>query len=82
MHEDLTRDRALEVFLAAIYASPEVRSSFLADPVGEALRAGVAEADATALARVDRVGLDLLAESMARKRRHRDQHRGDYPLGH
>ena len=59
----------LEAFLARIYVDPEARARFLADRVGEASRAGL---DANAVAQldgIDRVGLELAAASLERKRR-------------
>lgn len=78
----MTDGQVLEAFLAAIYVDSEARARFIADPFGEARRAGVSEADAQALVDVDRVGLELVVASLARKRHHRAQHRRGYPLGH
>ena len=58
----------LERFLARVYVDDEARRRFLADPVEEAMRAGVAPADAARLATVDREGIELAASSFARKR--------------
>jgi hypothetical protein len=61
-----------EAFLAGIYVDEDKRTAFLADPWGEALRAGLTADEAEALAAIDRVGLELFAESLQRKReRHR-----------
>jgi hypothetical protein len=62
---------AFEAFLARIYTDDGARARFLADPRGEAMRAGLRGAEVDALERVDRVGLELAAESFARKRRTR-----------
>jgi hypothetical protein len=59
---------AFEAFLARIYAEADARARFLADPRGEALRAGLTAAEADSLARIDREGLALAAASFARKR--------------
>lgn len=57
-----------EAFLARLYTDAELRARFLADPVGEAKRAGLDDATAERLAAIDRVGLELAAESFAAKR--------------
>ena len=59
---------ALEAFLALLYTDADTRAAFAADPRGEALRAGLDPADADALAAIDLAGLELAAESFARKR--------------
>jgi hypothetical protein len=58
-----------ETFLARIYVDAEARTRFLADPRGEAMRAGLAEQEVTALEKIDRVGLELAAQSLQHKRR-------------
>jgi hypothetical protein len=61
-----------EAFLAGIYVDEDKRTAFLADPRGEALKAGLTADEAEALAAIDRVGLELFAQSLERKReRHR-----------
>ena len=62
-----------EAFLARLYVDATLRARFLADPVGEALRAGLDQATADGLASIDRVGLELAAESLARKRERKRQ---------
>jgi hypothetical protein len=57
-----------EAFLARLYVDAEFRARFLAEPVGEAMRAGCDRATAERLAAIDREGLELAAESFARKR--------------
>jgi hypothetical protein len=59
---------ALETLLARLYSDAAFRARFLADPLGVSKQAGLAEAEALALARIDRVGLELAAESYKRKR--------------
>ena len=59
---------AFEAFLARIYVDGPTRERFLADPTGEALRAGLSRGEAEALARVDRAGLLMAADSFAAKR--------------
>jgi hypothetical protein len=58
----------LEHLLARVYVDAETRRRFLADPVEEALRAGIAPSDAVRLAAVDREGIELAAANFARKR--------------
>ena len=65
-----------EAFLARIYVDPEVQARFLADPHGEAQKAGLTEEECEALANIDRVGLELAAKSFARKRTMRELHPG------
>lgn len=57
-----------EAFLARLYTDAELRARFLADPAGEARRAGLDEASARRLAAIDRAGLELAAASFAAKR--------------
>ncbi|MGH9838100.1 MAG: hypothetical protein ACREEM_04875, partial [Blastocatellia bacterium] len=57
-----------EAFLAKIYVDAKARDRFLADPRGEASRAGLAEAEIAALEKIDHVGLELAASSLQRKR--------------
>ena len=66
-----------ESFLARIYVDGDARARFLADPRGEACRAGLTVAEEEALARIDRTGLTLAARSFERKRaRHLTQRHG------
>lgn len=58
-----------EAFLARLYVDAKLRGRFLADPAGEARRAGFDDATAERLARIDRTGLELAAESFAAKRK-------------
>lgn len=58
----------LEAFLARLYTDEAARAAFAADRRGEALRAGLDPADVDALAAIDTVGLELAADSFARKR--------------
>jgi hypothetical protein len=58
----------LEVFLAKLYADDQARSRFLADPRREVLSAGLTAGDCAALENIDLVGLELAADSFARKR--------------
>jgi hypothetical protein len=59
-----------EAFLAKIYVDAEARARFLADPRGEAMRAGLTEPEISALEKIDRIGLELTANSLQHKRRH------------
>ena len=58
----------LEAFLARLYVDESARRRFLANPHGEAANAGLSEADCAALESFDFVGLELAANSIARKR--------------
>ena len=60
-----------EAFLAKIYVDESARAKFLADPRGESVKAGLTEQEVEAVERIDRVGLDLLAQSLKQKRRRR-----------
>ena len=60
-----------EAFLAKLYVDESARAKFLADPRGEAMKAGLTAQEVEAVARIDRVGLDLLTKSLERKRRAR-----------
>lgn len=66
MHE--SQPMTLEAFLARLYTDAELRARFLADPAGEARRAGLDDASAERLAQIDRAGLELAAASFAAKR--------------
>jgi hypothetical protein len=58
----------LEDFLARLYVDHQARARFLADPAREASNAGLPAADCAALENIDLIGLELAAESFARKR--------------
>lgn len=60
---------SLEAFLARLYTDAVLRRDFLEDPMKVAAANGVASADAEALARIDRDGLELAGASFERKRR-------------
>jgi hypothetical protein len=57
---------AFEAFLARLYVDAEARAAFLADP--RAAARGLAPDEVAALERIDRVGLELAADSFAHKR--------------
>jgi hypothetical protein len=59
---------SFEAFLARLYVDEDARAKFLADPRSEALKAGLTLQEVEAVAKIDRVGLDLLATSLKRKR--------------
>ncbi len=66
-----------EAFLAQLYVDESARAKFLADPHGEAIKAGLTTPEVEAVARIDRVGLEMLTKSLERKRRHRSgKHQG------
>jgi hypothetical protein len=60
-----------EAFLAKIYVDEKARAKFLADPGGEANKAGLSEQEISALENIDLVGLELTVQSLQRKRQHR-----------
>ncbi len=62
---------ALETFLARLYTDRDRLDRFLADPAGEARRAGLSEVEAAALAEADLVGLAMAASSYEHKRQRR-----------
>ena len=60
-----------EAFLARIYVDQKAREKFLADPRGEATRAGLTAPEIEALVNIDREGLEFLAHSLEHKRAHK-----------
>ena len=60
--------RALEAFLTRIYVDAGARAGFKANPRAEGLRAGLSDEECTALENTDWVGLEMAAQSFARKR--------------
>ena len=60
--------QAVETLLARLYSDAEYRRVFLQAPEQTALAAGLDAAETEAIMRIDRVGLELAAESYARKR--------------
>ena len=62
----------LETFLARLYTDPVALQRFIADPQGEAARAGLSAAESQAMAESDQVGLQMAAVSFGSKR---EQHR-------
>jgi hypothetical protein len=59
---------AIESLLARLYTDAALRAEFLADPRTVAQRAGLDAGGVAAMEAIDRVGLELAAESYARKR--------------
>jgi hypothetical protein len=59
---------AVETFLASIYVDCEARARFVADPSGEARRAGLSSEECASLSNLDWNGLQLMARSLAHKR--------------
>lgn len=58
----------LEAFLARIYVDQKAREKFLADPRGEATRAGLNPQEIEDVVNIDRDGLELFAHSLEHKR--------------
>ncbi len=63
--------RDLEAFLARLYVDAAARARFAADPQAEAQRAGLSEEECASLKTIDWVGLEMAAQSFARKRKHK-----------
>lgn len=61
----------LEAFLAQIYVDRTAREKFLADPRGEATRAGLTPHEIEQLVNIDRDGLEFFAHSLEHKRAHK-----------
>jgi hypothetical protein len=57
-----------EAFLAKLYVDEQARQRFLSNPRAEATKARLTEQDFTALEIIDLVGLELAADSYAKKR--------------
>jgi hypothetical protein len=60
-----------EAFLARLYVDEVARAKFLADPRGEATKAGLTAREVEAVVGIDLVGLELFTKSLERKRRRR-----------
>ena len=61
-------DSQLETFLARIYVDQTARAKFLADPRGEATKAGLTAQQVEDVIKIDREGLELFAQSLQRKK--------------
>jgi hypothetical protein len=59
-----------ETVLARLYVDDALRAAFVDDPAAVMHAAGLARGERAALARLDRVGLELAAQSFAAKRAH------------
>lgn len=66
----------VEAFLARIYVDPQARERFLNDPTAEARAAGLSQEEGEAVKQIDRVGLELFALSLERKRQKLSAKRG------
>lgn len=64
-----------EAFLAKLYVDESARSKFLADPYGEARKAGLTAQEVDAVVNIDRVGLQMFAQSLVHKRSKRSNSR-------
>ena len=64
-------DSRLETFLARIYVDQEARAKFLTDPRGEATKAGLTAQQVEDVVKIDRDGLELMAQSLERKKQGR-----------
>jgi len=58
----------VEAFLARIYVDADARARFLSNPTAEARAAGLSPEEVEAVTQIDRVGLELFAASLERKR--------------
>ena len=61
-------DARFEEFLARIYVDEDARARFLADPRGEASRAGLTAQQIDDVVKIDREGLEMFAASLKRKK--------------
>jgi len=61
-------DARFEEFLARIYVDENARAKFLADPRGEASRAGLTAQQIDDVVKIDREGLEMFAASLKRKK--------------
>lgn len=59
---------AFEAFLARIYVDESARQKFLADPRGEAVKAGLTPQQIEEVMKIDREGLEMFAASLKRKK--------------
>lgn len=69
-----TSGQALERLLAKIYTDPATLELFLADPVGEAERAGCTKEEAARLGAPDAAGLRMAHRSFRLKRAWKESH--------
>jgi len=71
---------SMEQFLARIYVDADSRAAFLANPRAAAAAAGLSAQECEALSRMDFAGLELAADSFARKRQQKSQKRSGRAL--
>jgi phosphoribosylformylglycinamidine (FGAM) synthase PurS component len=64
-------DSRFETFLAKIYVDENARVQFLADPRGEAIKAGLTKQQVEDVVKIDRAGLEMFAASLKRKKQSR-----------
>ena len=69
----------LESFLARIYVDAAAREKFLADPRGEAVKAGLAAHEIDDLANIDRDGLEMFAHSLEHKKAKYGHQKNQHP---
>ena len=67
----MSRAAAFEALLARLYTDARARADFLAEPRAFGIAAGLDTEQVAALCRIDRVGLELMADSLQHKRRGR-----------
>ena len=67
---------AVEKLLARLFADAALRDEFLRDPRGVASGAGLDVDEVDAFAAIDRLGLEMAAESYERKRSERQPRKG------
>jgi hypothetical protein len=60
--------KRFEAFLARVYVDADSRARFRANPLAEAKNAGLSNAECKALENTDWVGLEMAAQSFAKKR--------------
>ncbi|MDN2701398.1 hypothetical protein O0881_05230 [Janthinobacterium sp. SUN100] len=65
---------ALETYLARLYTDDALRAAFLLEPRAQALRHGLSQQEADAMAAMDRIGLHMAAASYRAKRAGRAGH--------
>ena len=58
----------LEAFMARIYVDAESRERFLSNPDVESEQAGLSTEECESVKQIDRVGLELMATSLERKK--------------
>jgi hypothetical protein len=67
----MSRAAAFEAVLARLYTDARARADFLAQPEAFGSAAGLDAEQVAALSRLDRIGLELMADSLEHKRRGR-----------